>query len=96
MKNDTELFEAAILGGFVGAALEALIFNDKKASGLGILAGAVIAASLKANEEATKTNIPLVLEENNILYKVNSDGTKKIIRRLPKNVRNIPKKFILS
>ena len=76
MKTDNELVEAAIMGGLVGAALEALISNGKKNTGLGILAGAVIAASLKANAEAVKTNIPLVLEENNILYEVNADGTK--------------------
>ena len=96
MKNDTELVEAAIVGGLIGAALEALISTSKKNTGLGILAGAVIAASLKANSEALKTNIPLVLEENNILYEVSADGTKRLIRKLPKNSKRIPKNFTLK
>ena len=96
MKNDNELVEAAIMGGLIGAALEALISNGKKNTGLGILASAVIAASLKANAEALKTNIPLVLEENNILYEVSADGTKRLIRKLPKNSKRIPKNFTLK
>jgi hypothetical protein len=96
MKNDAKLIEAAILGGLIGAALEALISGDKKNSGLGALAGAVVSASFKANEEALQTNIPLILEENNVLYEVNSKGRKKLIRRLPNNSRQLPKKFTLK
>lgn len=96
MKNDAKLIEAAILGGLIGAALEALISGGKKNSGLGALAGAVISASFKANEEALQTNIPLILEEKNALYEVDSNGTKKFIRKLPRNNKQIPKKFTLK
>ncbi|MCW3090016.1 MAG: hypothetical protein JWP81_1085 [Ferruginibacter sp.] len=96
MKNDNDLVEAAIIGGLVGAALEALITKGNKNSGLGILAGAVIAASLKANEAALKTKIPLVLKMDNHLYQVNADGTKKLIRKLPTNKKPIQKRFTLK
>ena len=96
MERDAQLIEAAILGGLVGAALEALITGGKKNSGLGALAGAVISASLKANEEALATNIPLILKENNALYEVRSNGRKRVIRQIPKNSKPIPKKFILK
>ena len=96
MKNNNELLEAAIFGGLIGAALEALIQGNNKNTGLGLIAGAVISASLKANEEALKTNIPLILKENNTLYEVNSNGSKRIIRKLPRNYKHIPKKFTLK
>ena len=96
MKNNKELLEAAIFGGLIGAALEALIQGNGKNSGLGALAGAVISASFKANEDAAKTNIPLLLKENNTLYEVSSNGSRKIIRKIPKSNKRIPKKFTLK
>jgi Ran GTPase-activating protein (RanGAP) involved in mRNA processing and transport len=96
MKAENNLLEVAIAGGLIGAALEALVSGDKKNSGLGALAGAVIAASLRANQEASKTNVPVVIEENNNLYEVSPDGSKKLIKKLEKNSKPIPKKFTLN
>lgn len=96
MGNDDKLLEAAIAGGLIGLALEALISGNGKNSGIGMVAGAVISASIKANENAVKTNIPLVLEENNVLYEIYPDGTKKILKQLPKSKINVPKKFTMK
>ena len=96
MNKDREILESLIVGGLIGAALGALIGNDKNNSGIGALAGAAILASLKANEKAQKTNIPLLIEEDNALYELSADGSKKLIKLLPKSNSIIPKKFILQ
>lgn len=96
MKNDSEILESFIIGGLIGAALGALISKNKTITGLGAIAGAVLLASYRANEIAKKTNIPLLIEENNALYEVSPDGTKKFIKELPKNTKEIPSKFILE
>ena len=96
MKDDKELIEAAIIGGLIGAGLETLINGNGKNSGLGALAGAAFFASLKANENAVKTNIPLVLKENNTIYEISANGSRRTIRKIPKSTRHVPKKFILK
>lgn len=96
MKNDSEILESFIISGLIGAALGALISKNKTITGLGAIAGAVLLASYRANEIAKKTNIPLLIEENNALYEVSPDGTKKFIKELPKNTKEISSKFILE
>ena len=94
MKNDTEILESVIEDGLIGAALRALISNNKTAAGLGAIAAAVLLASFRANENAKKTNIPLLIEENNALFEENPNGTRRFIRAIPKNTKEIPAKFI--
>jgi outer membrane lipoprotein SlyB len=96
MKKDDEIIESLIAGGLIGAALGALITGNNNGSGLGAIAGAVVIASLKANENAQKTNIPLLIEEDNILYEVKADGSKKIIKSISRNLKKVPKRFILQ
>ncbi len=96
MEKDNNFLEAAIAGGLIGAALESLLSGNGKNSGIGMVAGAVIAASMKANENAVKTNIPLIREENNALYEFFPDGTKRMIRQIPKSKVTVPKKFTLE
>lgn len=96
MENDNNFLEIAIAGGLIGAALESILSGAGKNSGIGMVAGVVIAASMKANENAVKTNIPLIREENNVLYEFFPDGTKRMIRQIPKSKVNIPKKFTLK
>jgi hypothetical protein len=96
MKNDEEILDSLVAGGIIGAALGALITNSKSGSSLGALAGAALFATYAANEKARKTNIPLVLEENSVLYEVKSDGTKRVLRQLPKTTQKIPKRFTLK
>jgi outer membrane lipoprotein SlyB len=96
MKKDEEIIESLIVGGIIGAALGALITGNKNGGGLGAIAGAVVLASLKANENAQKTNIPLLIEQDNNLYEVRADGSKKLIKTIPRSQKKVPKRFILQ
>jgi hypothetical protein len=64
--------------------------------GAAALAVAVIAVLFKAFESAKKTGIPVMIEENGVLYEIAPDGQKHFIRRLPSRPNvNIPQKFTL-
>jgi outer membrane lipoprotein SlyB len=96
-KKEEAVFESLLTGGIIGVALGALISKSKGAgAALGAIAGAAILASVKANENAQKTDIPLVLEEGNAIYEVSSNGTKKLIKHLPVSNKKLPKKFTLK
>lgn len=95
MKNE-DLVQSAIIGGLIGAALEALITGQNKNSGLGMLAGAVISASLKANEEALKTDVPVYVKEKNNIYEIRSSGSKRLVKSLPGPQKKLPKRFKLE
>jgi hypothetical protein len=95
MKNDAELLESLIAGGVIGAALAALIKNNKESATLGAIAGAAILASYHAVERAKKTNIPLVIEEKGALYEIRKDGSKTFIKQIPPNRTLIKKEFSL-
>lgn len=97
--KDKEVLGSLIAGGFIGAALGALISEDKSkgtGAGLGALAGAALFATLQANENAKKTHIPMVVEENNALYEISTDGSKRKIKDLPKSTQEIPSKFTIE
>ena len=96
-KKDEELFERLLVSGIIGAALGALLSKNKGAGAvIGALGGAAILASWEATEEAKKTSIPLIYEENGILYEIHPDGTKKTVKKLPKSNRTLPKRFDLK
>jgi len=96
-KRDEEIFESLLLGGILGAALSALISKSSRGGGplIGALAGAAILASVRANEKARKTEIPLILEEDHVLYEVYPDGRRKFIKRIRRSKRSLPQKFTL-
>jgi hypothetical protein len=96
MKSDKEIFEFLIAGGVIGAELGALITNSKNGSALGAIAGAAILASFKANEDARKMNFPLIVVEDNALYQMQKDGTKKFIKQLPRLSTRIKKHYTLQ
>lgn len=96
MRTDDEIIESLVKAGIIGAALGALITNDKSNTVLGALAGAAIAASLQASEDAQKTNLPMVVEENGSTYKILPGGQKKHIRSLNKTIKPLQKKFSLT
>lgn len=96
-KHDQDIFKSLLTGGIIGAALGAILTKDQKnGSILGALAGAAILASLNANKRAAETNIPLILEEDNCLYEVHPDGSKKFIKKLEDSGKKLPKKFNLD
>lgn len=96
MKNDSEVLESLIAGGIIGATLGALITNNKNGSVLGAIAGAAILATFKASERAKEMNFPLIVEENNVLYQIQEDGTKKLIKQLSRPSKRVVEKFILE
>ncbi len=97
MSKDDEIVSSLIKGGIIGAALGAILSDNKeKGIALGALAGAAILATFKANEAAKKTKLPMFIEENNTLYEIKSDGTKHFVKNLEKPSRKLPKTFKLS
>jgi len=96
-RKENDIIKSLLTGGIIGNALEVLITKSKGAgAALGALAGVAILASVQANKNAQKTGIPLVLEEDDALYEVYSDGRKKLIKKLPKTNKNLPKNFTLG
>lgn len=95
-RHNQENIESLVLAGIIGATFGALISKNKtNGSGLGAIAGIAFWASLSANEKARKTQIPLLLEENDALYEVYPNGKKKLITHFEKQDSILPKKFIL-
>ncbi len=97
MENENKIVENLIAGGIIGAALGALIADDKQeGASIGAIAGAVILATLKANEAAKKTKVPFYIQENNILYLITPDGEKHFVREITKPFTHLPQHFILK
>jgi len=96
MKNEEKTIENLIAGGIIGAALGALLTNDKKGTVLASLAGAAIFSSFTAHEKALKTNLPVLVKEGNAIYEVRSNGSKKLVKKLPAKAKNIPSKITLK
>lgn len=95
-KKETQI-ESLIAAGVIGAALGALVSKNKGAgAALGAIAGAAIAASWEAYENAQETNLPLMVEEDDVLYEVRPNGTKKKIKNLPPSNKQLPKRFELE
>ena len=85
MSKDNKTLESLIAGGAIGAALGALLSKDKEDGAiLGALLGAAIFGTLKANEEAQKTNQPVMIAEDGKLYEILPDGQKRFVKDLPK------------
>lgn len=98
MSKDEEIIESLVLGGIVGAVLGALISNKKDGSGAltGALAGAAILGTFKANERAQKSNTPILVEEDNVIYEINSKGEKKIFKEIPRSGKIVPRNYKLK
>lgn len=93
-KEDMLTIESLIIGGVIVALLATLITDNKTDVVLSALAGA--AATIQANKNALKTNLPFVREENGKFYKIMPVGKKELIRVLVKPAKTTPQKFILS
>jgi len=98
MENDKQIINNLIAGGLVGAALGALLSDENKSGNnavLGAIAGAAIVATFRANEEAKKSNLPMVLEEDGSLYEVYPNGDRRLLKKIEKPQIKIPSKFNL-
>lgn len=70
MKKDSEIFQSLLTNSIIGAALGALLLNNKRAGAtIGAIAGAVLLATIKANEEAKKLIFHFVLRKMAVYIK---------------------------
>ena len=97
MNNDNQIVKDLIACGIVGATLGAIITDDnQEGDTIGAMAGAVVFATLKANELAKKTQVPFFIQENFNLYEIDSNGRKHFIRKFEKSSMKLEKHFILK
>jgi hypothetical protein len=97
MSRETNTIESLVKGGLIGAALGAILSKDKEDGAMiGALLGAVFSATLQANQNARKTNVPVYVEENGKLFVIEPNGTKLFIRDIQKPTLNYPKRFKLK
>lgn len=97
MNDDNEIVETLIAGGVIGAALGALLSkNNGDGTILGAIAGAALLATFKANEQAQKTNMPMLFEEDGKLYETQPGGNKKFIRAINKPKVKLSANFKLT
>lgn len=97
MKNRSSLLESLISGGLIGAALGAFLSRDKEEGAfIGALLGAAFSATLKANEEAQKTEVPVYVEENGRLYEMHRNGEKRFVKKIKKPDVILPGTFKLK
>jgi hypothetical protein len=92
-KSKDEIIERALAGGLVGTALGALLTGKSEDTITAALVGAAIGASVKALKEAKEYNMPVMIEENGILFQLNPDGSKIQIRKLRISTKRIPQVF---
>lgn len=97
MNKESITIESLIKGGLIGAALGALLSKDKEEGAIiGSLLGAAFSATLKANEEARQTNVPVYVEEDGKLYEISSTGDKRFIKNIKKPAIDWPLRFKLK
>lgn len=92
-QNNDEIIENALLGGVIGVALGALLTGKSKDSLAAALLGAAIGASVTALNEAKENNLPVLIEENGVLYELYPDNSKRFVRKLRNPSPSIPSKF---
>lgn len=95
-KNRRELVESALAGGLIGAALGALLTGKSKGAIVSALVGAAIGASLKAIDEATEINMPVLYEEEGVIYKIYPDGSKEMVKKINRYNTKIPLSFSIE
>ncbi len=97
MENINKTLESLISDGFIGVTLgNVLSMDQEEGSAFGLMLGAAISATISANNEAKKTNIPVYTEENGKLFAIDSSGTKKFIKNINKSDCKFPEKFKLG
>ena len=96
MHHETTI-EELIKGGLIGASLGAVLMEDKEEGAIiGSLIGAAFFSTKKANDEAKRLNVKLVVEEDGNLYEVNGIGEKRFIRKISKPSTRFPLRFKLK
>jgi hypothetical protein len=97
MNKENITLDSLIKGGLIGAVLGSFLLKDKEEGAIiGGLLGAAISATIKASEEAQKTNVPIYVEEEGKLYEISPSREKRFIRNLKKPVKSLPDQFKLK
>ncbi len=97
MDSEAKTIESLIAGGVIGATLGALITNDRgEGATTGAIAGAVLFATLQANDDAKKTQVPFYIQENNALYLVDAQGQKVFVKEIATPKKVLKEHFILK
>jgi hypothetical protein len=96
MENEKEIIDSLVVGGVVGAALGALISNNKERGiTIGTIAGAALFATFNAHEKAKRSNLRLVYEEDGIIYE-EQNGVKKVLRKIEKPKISVKNRYKLK
>ncbi len=95
-KKKYKIIEGALAGGIIGVTLGALLTGKSKGALASFIVGTAIGASLKALKEAKKTNIPVLYEEDGVIYKLHSNGKREFVKNLEKQKIKIPLNFTLE
>ena len=97
MKNDDEIIQSLISGGFIGSTLNTLMIKyTQEGINLGSIASAAMLATFKAAQKARESNIPLFVEEDGILYQTQINGEKKFVRKIEKPAVKLKAHFKLK
>ena len=100
MSEEDDILKSLIAGGAIGAALGALLSLNNKEKGegavLGMIVGAVILSTFKANEKAKKMNLPVYVVENGKLMEILAGGEKRFIRYIERPTIQLPEHFKLK
>ncbi|MFM7024098.1 MAG: hypothetical protein ACKOXB_14090 [Flavobacteriales bacterium] len=96
MSNKDNEIEKLVAAGIIGAALGALLSKNKtQGVAIGAIVGAALSASSQAYENATKADVPVMVEEDGVLYKIHPGGKKTKVKKLRKPDSDLPKKFTI-
>ena len=97
MESENKTIERLIAGGVIDPTLGALITNDRnEGATIGAIAGAVLFATLKANDDAKKTHVPFYIQENNALYLVDAQGQRVFVKEIVTQNKVLKQHFILK
>lgn len=97
MSTQSDSIEKLIAGGLIGAALGALLAEDKEEGAtIGAILGAAFSATHEANKAALQTKEGVLVAQEGKLYRIYPNGDKEYIKDLPQSNRKWPNKLVLK
>ncbi len=85
-----------IAGGVVGAALGAILTNKPKNLMISAVLGAAVTATYEASQRAKGNQLPILFEDDGILWRREPNGQIKKIKSLPIADRKFDREFYLG
>lgn len=84
-------------GGIIGSSLGSMLLSDQEEGlNFGLMLRAAISATISANKDAQKTNIPIYIGEKGKLFAIEPSGTRRFIKDIKKDNHKFPEKFKLE